>query len=228
MVTVSKPRCGWAPTPRRFEVGSKVVGPPKSSSRKGENARGLSSYEKMLRTGKPSPTQWPCGLRWIWDTDFIVGSPLDGHSPPMQETPRMKGGYPAHVEGDMRALWREMPNPRMRWNRLCRSTRIAPWGATPKAARGVFSLLDNPPHAHRTIARAPACARRQPPPRAARAAPVEPGPVADQRPAPGGALSARCPGGRAAGHRRRAGRAGATRITTPGRRRLGAPAGEAG
>src|SRR3990167_248130 len=82
MVTVSNPRCGCAPTPRRFEVGSKLVGPPKSSNRKGENAAGLWSYEKMLRTGKPSPTQWPCGLRWMWDTDFIVGSPFEKHCPP--------------------------------------------------------------------------------------------------------------------------------------------------
>ncbi len=33
-------------------------------------------------------------------------------------------------------LRREVPEPRPRWNRLRRATRIAPWGVTPQAARG--------------------------------------------------------------------------------------------
>jgi large subunit ribosomal protein L31 len=30
---------------------------------------------------------------------------------------------------------------RLPWNRLCRATGIAPWGVTPKAARGVYNPL---------------------------------------------------------------------------------------
>ena len=37
---------------------------------------------------------------------------------------------------DRLPLRRDVSASRMRWNRLCRATRIAPWGVTPQAARG--------------------------------------------------------------------------------------------
>ena len=75
-MTVSNPLCGCSPTPRRCGEGGKLGGARVVEEQERRSPRRV-VYEKTLRTGKPSPTQWRWLLRWMKDS-FFMSNPPEG------------------------------------------------------------------------------------------------------------------------------------------------------